>query len=58
MSLPTIAEPRQAPFEDSSASSSALMSVPWQLACTSTERENPRYRCSAVSFSLGESGGV
>ena len=45
-------------FDASSASTSARLSVPWQLACTITFLSKPRKSRSANSFSLGASHGV
>jgi hypothetical protein len=39
-------------------SSMAALSVPWQEACTSTERSIPSFRCRANSVSFGASTGV
>ncbi len=41
-----------------SASTSARLSVPWQVACTITALSKPRKSCSANSFSFGASHGV
>ena len=41
-----------------SASTSARLSVSWQVACTITFLSKPRKSCSANSFSFGASQGV
>ena len=46
-SRPTDATPRALPFEWTSASTSARLSVPWQVACTITLRSKPRKSRSA-----------
>src|SRR6476661_1389830 len=54
----TVATPRALPLEDCSASTSARLSAPWQVACTITLRSNPRCSRSANSCSLLASQGV
>jgi hypothetical protein len=55
---PTDATPRARSLEWTSASTSARLSLPWQVAWTITLRSKPRKSRSAKSFSLGASHGV
>ena len=54
----TKATPLALPFELTSASTSARLSVSWQVACTITFLSKPRKSRSANSFSFGASHGV
>ena len=58
ISSPTKATPFALPFEFTSASTSARLSVSWQVACTMTFLSKPRKSRSANSFSFGASQGV
>jgi hypothetical protein len=58
ISSPTKATPLALPFEFTSASTSARLSVSWQVACTITFLSKPRKSRSANSFSFGASHGV
>ena len=53
-----IATPAYRPRPRRSASAIAALSVPWQLACTKTARDNPSLACNASNLSMPESGGV
>src|SRR6478736_6774405 len=54
----TVATPRALPPEDRQASVMARLSAPWQVACTITLREKPRWSRSANSCALEASQGV
>src|SRR5215212_9397251 len=54
----TVATPRALPLECCKASTSARLSVPWQVACTITLRAKPRWSRSANSCSFEASHGV
>ena len=54
----TVTTPLALPSECRSASSSALLSAPWQVACTITFFSKPRWSRSANSCSLLASHGV
>src|SRR3954467_12538624 len=54
----TVATPLALPLEDFSASTSARLSAPWQVACTITFLLKPRWSRSANSCSLLASHGV
>ena len=54
----TVATPRALPPEDLQASTMALLSAPWQVACTITLREKPSWSRSANSCALLASQGV
>src|SRR5579862_7011781 len=54
----TKATPLARPFDVASASTSARLSVSWQVACTITALSKPRKSCSANNFSFGASQGV
>src|SRR5882724_2854896 len=54
----TVATPRAMPFACSSASISARLSAPWQVACTITLRAKPRWSRKAKSCCLDASHGV
>src|SRR5262249_56334723 len=56
-SSPTKATPLALPFEASSASIIARLSLLWQEACTITFLSRPRKSRSAKSFSFGASHG-
>src|SRR6185295_14516644 len=58
ISSPTNATPLALPFELTSASTSARLSVSWQVACTITFLSKPRKSRNANSFSFGASQGV
>jgi len=58
ISSPTKATPLALPLEVTSASTSARLSVSWQVACTITFLSKPRKSRSANSFSFGASHGV
>ena len=58
ISSPTKATPLALPLEFTSASTSARLSVSWQVACTITFLSKPRKSRSANSFSFGASHGV
>ena len=58
ISSPTKATPLALPLELTSASTSARLSVSWQVACTITFLSKPRKSRSANSFSFGASHGV
>src|SRR5580704_6740029 len=58
ISSPTKATPLALPLECPSASTSARLSVSWQVACTMTFLSKPRKSRSANSFSFGASQGV
>ena len=54
----TVTTPLALPLEWRSASSSAPLSAPWQVACTITLRSNPRWSRSANNCSRLASQGV
>ncbi len=54
----TVATPRARPAERRSASTSARLSAPWQVACTTTLRAKPSRSRSAKSCSADASQGV
>src|SRR5574337_368984 len=54
----TVATPRALPPDERSASTSARLSAPWQVACTMTLRAKPRWSRSAKSCALLASQGV
>ena len=58
ISSPTKATPLALPSELFSASTSARLSVSWQVACTITFLSKPRKSRNANSFSFGASHGV
>jgi len=49
----TVAMPRALPFECESASTSARLSAPWQVACTITLRAKPRMIAQGKELVLG-----
>ena len=58
ISSPTKATPLALPLEVTSASTSARLSVSWQVACTITFLSKPRKSRRCDSFSFGASHGV
>ena len=54
----TVATPRALPPLERQASTMARLSAPWQVACTTTFREKPRWSRSAYNWALLASQGV